>query len=101
MAIRKWRSLAIRWLLPDFVWSLSPGLAISGHHRPSMPRTPSPIHADVQEQAAAHACLLDSLGITTAAVFGVSAGALFSIEIEEYNKEGHGRQDGLSGRSGA
>ncbi|MEK6785744.1 MAG: alpha/beta hydrolase [Nitrospirota bacterium] len=44
-------------------------------------RTPSPIHAGVKEQAAAHACLLDSLGIATAAVFGVSAGAPSSIEF--------------------
>ena len=44
-------------------------------------QTPSPIHADVKEQAAAHACLLDSLGITTAAVFGVSAGAPSSIQF--------------------
>ena len=44
-------------------------------------RTPAPINAGVKEQAAAHACLLDSLRITTAAVFGVSAGAPSSIRF--------------------
>lgn len=44
-------------------------------------RTPPPINAGVKEQAAAHACLLDSLGITTAAVFGISAGASSSIRF--------------------
>ena len=38
-------------------------------------RTPRPADASPQAQADAHVCLLDALGITTAAVIGVSAGA--------------------------
>ncbi|MCW5642325.1 MAG: alpha/beta fold hydrolase [Rhodoferax sp.] len=38
-------------------------------------RTPRPADASPQAQADAHVCLLDALGIKTAAVIGVSAGA--------------------------
>ncbi len=38
-------------------------------------RTPRPADASPQVQADAHVCLLDALGIATAAVIGVSAGA--------------------------
>ncbi len=44
-------------------------------------RTPTPSKAGAEEQAAAHACLLDTLGIKNVAAFGVSAGAPSSIRF--------------------
>jgi pimeloyl-ACP methyl ester carboxylesterase len=43
-------------------------------------RTPLPAHASPAAQADAHACLLDALGIRTAAAFGVSAGAPSALQ---------------------
>jgi len=43
--------------------------------------TPVPAHASIALQADAHACLLDALGIRSAAVLGVSAGAPSSLEF--------------------
>jgi 2-hydroxy-6-oxonona-2,4-dienedioate hydrolase len=44
-------------------------------------RTPVPEHASVALQADAHACLLDALGVRSAAVIGVSAGAPSALEF--------------------
>lgn len=44
-------------------------------------RTPLPAEASAAAQADAHACLLDALGIETAVVAGVSAGAPSSIQF--------------------
>ena len=44
-------------------------------------RTPAPKQASVVLQADAHACLLDALGIRSAAVVGVSAGAPSALEF--------------------
>lgn len=44
-------------------------------------RTPAPLQASVGLQADAHACLLDALGISTAPVIGVSAGAPSALEF--------------------
>lgn len=44
-------------------------------------RTPVPPHPSAALQAAAHACLLDALGIDRAAVIGVSAGAPSALEF--------------------
>lgn len=43
-------------------------------------RTPRPADASPQAQADAHVCLLDALGIATAAVMGVSAGAPSALQ---------------------
>jgi pimeloyl-ACP methyl ester carboxylesterase len=43
-------------------------------------RTRLPAHASPAAQADAHACLLDALGIQTAAAFGVSAGAPSALQ---------------------
>ena len=43
-------------------------------------RTPLPAHASPAAQADAHACLLDALGIPTAAAFGASAGAPSALQ---------------------
>jgi 2-hydroxy-6-oxonona-2,4-dienedioate hydrolase len=43
-------------------------------------RTPRPADASPQAQADAHVCLLDALGITQAAVMGVSAGAASALQ---------------------
>lgn len=43
-------------------------------------RTPRPTEASPQAQADAHVCLLDALGISTAAVMGVCAGAPSAIQ---------------------
>jgi len=44
-------------------------------------RTPTPLHPSVALQADAHVCLLDALGIKSAAVIGVSAGAPSALEF--------------------
>jgi 2-hydroxy-6-oxonona-2,4-dienedioate hydrolase len=44
-------------------------------------RTPLPIDASPSAQADAHACLLDALGISKAAVLGASAGALSAMQL--------------------
>jgi 2-hydroxy-6-oxonona-2,4-dienedioate hydrolase len=44
-------------------------------------RTPVPPHPSIALQAAAHACLLDALGIKSAAIIGVSAGAASALEF--------------------
>jgi 2-hydroxy-6-oxonona-2,4-dienedioate hydrolase len=44
-------------------------------------RTPMPIDASAQAQAAAHVCLLDALGIKKAAVLGGSAGAPSALQM--------------------
>jgi pimeloyl-ACP methyl ester carboxylesterase len=44
-------------------------------------RTPAPPHASIDGQAAAHACLLDALGVRSAVVIGVSAGAPSALEF--------------------
>jgi 2-hydroxy-6-oxonona-2,4-dienedioate hydrolase len=44
-------------------------------------RTPMPADASAQAQADAHACLLDTLGIRSAAVFGASAGAPSAMQF--------------------
>ena len=44
-------------------------------------RTPFPMDAFAEAQADAHACLLDALGISHAAVFGVSAGGPSTIQF--------------------
>ena len=44
-------------------------------------RTPAPPGATIARQAAAHACVLDALGINRAAVIGVSAGAPSALEF--------------------
>jgi pimeloyl-ACP methyl ester carboxylesterase len=44
-------------------------------------RTPLPADASAAAQADAHACLLDALGISSAAVIGVSAGAPSSVQL--------------------
>ena len=44
-------------------------------------RTPSPSHPSIALQAEAHACLLDTLGITSATVIGASAGAPSALEF--------------------
>jgi 2-hydroxy-6-oxonona-2,4-dienedioate hydrolase len=44
-------------------------------------RTPLPENASAEAQADAHACLLDVLGIETAAVIGASAGAPSSLQF--------------------
>lgn len=43
-------------------------------------RTPRPADASPEAQADAHACLLDALGVATAAVLGVSAGAPSALQ---------------------
>jgi pimeloyl-ACP methyl ester carboxylesterase len=44
-------------------------------------RTPAPLHPSIALQADAHACLLDALGIRSAAVLGASAGAPSALEF--------------------
>ena len=44
-------------------------------------RTPVPSRPSIALQAAAHACLLDALGLRSAAVIGVSAGAPSALEF--------------------
>jgi len=44
-------------------------------------RTPAPSHPSIALQADAHACLLDALGVKSAAVIGVSAGAPSGLEF--------------------
>lgn len=44
-------------------------------------RTPLPVDASAAAQADAHACLLDALGISSAAIIGISAGAPSSIQF--------------------
>jgi pimeloyl-ACP methyl ester carboxylesterase len=44
-------------------------------------RTPLPADASPEAQADAHACLLDALGISRAAVLGASAGALSAMQM--------------------
>jgi 2-hydroxy-6-oxonona-2,4-dienedioate hydrolase len=44
-------------------------------------RTPAPFHPSIALQADAHACLLDALGVKSAAVIGVSAGAPSALEF--------------------
>ena len=44
-------------------------------------RTPAPPKPSITLQADAHACLLDALGIRTAAILGVSAGASSALEF--------------------
>ncbi len=44
-------------------------------------RTPVPPHPSIALQADAHACLLDALGVRSAAVVGVSAGAPSALEF--------------------
>ena len=44
-------------------------------------RTPRPADASPQAQADAHVCLLEALGITQAAVMGVSAGAASALQM--------------------
>jgi len=44
-------------------------------------RTPAPPRPTIALQAAAHACLLDALGVSSAAVIGVSAGAPSALEF--------------------
>jgi pimeloyl-ACP methyl ester carboxylesterase len=44
-------------------------------------RTPLPADASAEAQADAHACLLDSLGVSRAPIFGVSAGGPSSIQF--------------------
>ena len=61
-------------------------LAAHGHHVIAMSRfgylrTPLPADASAAAQAAAHACLLDALGIDRAAVVGVSAGAPSALQL--------------------
>jgi pimeloyl-ACP methyl ester carboxylesterase len=44
-------------------------------------RTPAPSHPSIALQADSHACLLDALGVKSAAVIGVSAGAPSALEF--------------------
>jgi len=44
-------------------------------------RTPAPAHPSIALQADAHACLLDALGVKSAAVIGVSAGVPSALEF--------------------
>jgi len=57
------------------------GLRVVAVSRFGYLRTPAPGNAGIEEQAAAHACLLDALGIREAALFGISAGAPSSIRF--------------------
>lgn len=50
-------------------------------------RTPVPEHASIASQADAHACLLDALGLRSAAVIGVSAGAPSALEFAARHAE--------------
>jgi pimeloyl-ACP methyl ester carboxylesterase len=44
-------------------------------------RTPLPDNASAEAQADAHACLLDALGVSRAAIFGMSAGAPSTMQL--------------------
>lgn len=44
-------------------------------------RTPLPVDASAEAQAAAHVCLLDALGLERAAVVGISAGAPSALQM--------------------
>jgi len=44
-------------------------------------RTPAPAHPSIVAQADAHACLLEALGVPSATVIGVSAGAPSALEF--------------------
>ena len=46
-------------------------------------RTPAPQHPSIALQADAHACLLDALGVSSAAVISVSAGAPSALEFAQ------------------
>ncbi len=68
------------------VESFARHLAQTGHQVIAMSRfgylrTPMPADASAQAQADAHACLLDTLGIHSAAVFGASAGAPSAMQF--------------------
>jgi pimeloyl-ACP methyl ester carboxylesterase len=61
-------------------------LAGAGYHVIAMSRfgylrTPLPLDASASAQADAHACLLDALGIRSAAIVGISAGAPSSMQF--------------------
>ena len=56
------------------------GLRVIAPSRFGYLRTPRPADASPQAQADAHACLLDALGITRAAVMGVSAGGPSALQ---------------------
>jgi pimeloyl-ACP methyl ester carboxylesterase len=66
--------------------ALGRSLAARGHRVIAMSRfgylrTPLPADASAAAQADAHACLLDALGLTRAAVIGVSAGAPSALQL--------------------
>jgi pimeloyl-ACP methyl ester carboxylesterase len=66
--------------------TLAGPLAANGHRVIAMSRfgylrTPAPSQPSIALQADAHACLLDALGVKSAAVIGVSAGAASALEF--------------------
>jgi len=76
----------------DQVLALGAPLAAKGFRLVAMSRfgylrTPVPAHPTIALQADAHACLLDALGIDSAAVIGVSAGAPSALEFALRHRE--------------
>ena len=59
---------------------LEQGVRVIAMSRFGYLRTPRPADASPQAQADAHVCLLDALGITRAAVMGVSAGGPSALQ---------------------
>jgi 2-hydroxy-6-oxonona-2,4-dienedioate hydrolase len=60
---------------------VSRGLRIVAMSRFGYLRTPLPLNASAEAQAAAHACLLDALDIRRAAIIGASAGAPSAMQF--------------------
>jgi 2-hydroxy-6-oxonona-2,4-dienedioate hydrolase len=60
---------------------LQQGVRVIAMSRFGYLRTPRPADASVAAQAVAHVCLLDALGVPTAAVMGVSAGAASALQM--------------------
>jgi pimeloyl-ACP methyl ester carboxylesterase len=62
-------------------WLARKGYRVVAPSRFGYLRTPVPRDASAEAQAAAHACLLDSLGIARAAIIGVSAGGPSALQF--------------------